>query len=150
MAGQRQRARTLALQALYEADLSGHSATESLERLLEEYPLPLQAHDYTRNLVAAVDAHRQEIDGLISEIAPQWPVDQIAIVDRTVLRIAIVELRGLVPTHAKLTAPPKAIINESVDLAKRFGSDGSPGFVNGVLGSVAAKVLGLTSSKAPS
>ena len=147
MAGLRQKTRALVLQALYEADLSHHSAPASLDRLLEEHTLSSPAQEYARDLVFAVVEHQSQIDALIQEAAPQWPVTQIATVDRTLLRVAIAELLGFVTSHGRLSAPPKATINEAVELAKRFGSEGSSGFVNGVLGNVATKLLGLASAR---
>lgn len=147
MAGSRQKARTLVLQALFEADLTSHPAAESLERFLQETPRSAEAEEFARGLVQAVAEHQQQLDEVIQEAAPQWPVRQIAAVDRTLLRIAIAELMGFV-SLGKLAAPAKATINEAVELAKRFGSEGSPRFVNGVLGSIASTHLGLAPSKA--
>ena len=129
----RHRARVLALQALFEIDCAGHHPTVVLERRLEENPLPDPGGEFARELIVGVGAHREELDKHIRQYAPEWPVDQIAIVDRNILRIAIYEILFCDDT------PTKVAINEAVELAKEFGSDSSGRFVNGVLGSLVAK-----------
>lgn len=129
----RHRARALALQALFEIDCTGHQPTLVLETRLEENPLPDPGEGFTRGLVQGVQACREELDRLIHVYAPEWPVDQIAIVDRNILRIAIYEILFGDDT------PTKVAINEAVELAKEFGSDSSGRFVNGVLGSLVAR-----------
>ena len=122
------------LQVLYELDSSEHN----LETVLSTYPddiaLPKTARTFSRNLVAGVLAHREEIDKIIETFAPSWPVHQMATVDRNILRIAIYEIRFGGHT------PPKVAINEAVEIAKIFGADGTSKFVNGVLGSVMEEV----------
>ncbi len=90
--------------------------------------LPPEGEQFARGVVMGTLAHKGEIDALISRVAPEWPVEQLAIVDRNILRIALYELR-----HAA-DVPIKVAINEAVELAKMFGSDTAPRFVNGVLG----------------
>lgn len=126
----RRLARISALQALYELDTTHHLADEVIFHRLEDRPLPPEGQDFLRLLVGGVIRHKRQLDALIQQYAPAWPVDQIAVIDRNVLRIALVELSNLVDT------PTKVAINEAVDLAKEFGSDSSSRFVNGVLGSV--------------
>jgi transcription antitermination protein NusB len=128
----RRQARTSALQALYELDTTNHSVTDVVSYRLEEHPLPAEGEVFLRLLVDGVLRHREQLDMLIQKYAPAWPVSQIAVIDRNVLRIALFELSGGVDT------PPKVAINEAVDLAKTFGSDSSSRFVNGVLGSAIA------------
>jgi transcription antitermination protein NusB len=128
----RRQARISALQALYELDTSAHPVGEVICNRLEDRPLPLEGEKFLRFLVLGVVEHRDRLDELIQEHAPAWPVAQIAVVDRNVLRIALFELSGLTDT------PPKVAINEAVDLAKTFGSDSSSRFVNGVLGAAIA------------
>lgn len=128
----RHQARTLALQALYELDTTNHQADNAVAYRLEDQPLPADGEAFLRLLVSSVLIHRARLDELIQHYAPAWPVDQIAVVDRNVLRIALFELTGPAGT------PPKVAINEAVDLAKQFGSDNSSRFVNGVLGSAVA------------
>ena len=128
----RQQARVSALQALYELDTTRHTVDQVIAYRLEATPLPAEGEAFLRQLVSGVSRHRQHLDALIQKYAPAWPVAQIAVVDRNVLRIALFELTGLTNT------PPKVAINEAVDLAKTFGSDNSSRFVNGVLGAAVA------------
>lgn len=124
----RRQARVSALQALYEMDTTQHGAGAVLENRLLDTPLPPEGETFLRELVSGVLRHRDQLDALIQKFAPAWPVAQIAIVDRNILRLALYELTGATGT------PPKVAINEAVDLAKTFGSDNSSRFVNGVLG----------------
>lgn len=126
----RRKTRVVALQTLYEIDSVGHDPIEVLDRLMGDSGLPDSARGFARDLVNGVVENRGELDRIISEYAPSWPVSQIAAVDRNVLRLAIYELMF------SREAPPKAAINEAVELARAFGSESSRRFVNGVLGSV--------------
>ncbi|MBN2462756.1 MAG: transcription antitermination factor NusB [Dehalococcoidia bacterium] len=130
MTGFRRQARTIALQALYELDCSTHKPEDILARLLAEKALPDEAADFTGSLVSGVLQHKKNIDDLIRRFAPAFPVNQIAPIDRNILRLAIFEI--LFDNRV----PMKAAINEAVELAKSFGGDTSQKFVNGVLGSV--------------
>ena len=132
MAGARRKARALALQALYEIDSVGHKAEEVVPRLLASGALPEENAAFTRELVSGVIQNRETIDQHIRRFAPAWPIEQIPVIDRNILRLAIFELLF------DNKVPVKVAINEAVELAKRFGSDSSPKFVNGVLGSVSA------------
>ena len=129
----RRQARILALQALYEIDSTRHPAGTVLDQRLAEDPLSAEGEAFARELVTGVMKHQARLDELIQHYAPEWPVDQIAVVDRNILRIAVYELLFDSDT------PPKVAINEAVELAKMFGSDSSPRFVNGVLGSLATR-----------
>lgn len=144
VASTRRKARSVALQALYAADIAHHSAQASVEELLLETTLPPQAQQYAREVVGGVAEHKKEIDELIQVVAPLWPLDQVPAVDLNVLRLAIFEI--LFNNRGRST-PPGAIINEAVDLAKRFGSEHSARFVNGVLGKVAGNMLGVAGSE---
>lgn len=127
---QRRRARAVALQVLFEVDLTGHHPDSCLAWEFLQPPLPAEAEKLARTLVRGVLAHRPWLDEKIQAFAPAWPVGQLSAIDRNLLRLAIYELlldRG---------TPPRAVVNEAVELAKVFGSDSSPRFVNGVLGSV--------------
>ena len=135
MVGIRRKARTIALQTLYELDCSTHQPNEILARLLQEKPLPDEAADFARSLVNGVQQNKKNIDDIIRRFAPAFPVEQIAPIDRNILRLAIFEV--LFDNRV----PVKAAINEAVELAKSFGSDTSQKFVNGVLGSVTAVYL---------
>lgn len=131
MAGARRTARTIALQALYESDTSGHDALAVGERLLAALPRSRNGDaDYTRHLLQGVVANKEYLDEIIARAAPAWPPDQLTAIDRNILRLAIYEI--LVDNKV----PTSVAINEAVELAKSFGSDASARFVNGVLGSV--------------
>ncbi|MEE8473243.1 MAG: transcription antitermination factor NusB [Dehalococcoidia bacterium] len=132
MAGTRRRARRLALQALYELNSTRHDPEETLSRLLGEADLSPELGQFSQELVRGVLENREPIDAHIQAFAPAWPVEQTPVVDRNILRLAIFEI--LLDNRV----PVKAAINEAVELAKTFGGDTSPKFINGVLGSVAA------------
>lgn len=135
MGSMRHQARILALQALYEWDMTKHSTDAALDRLLAEKQMPPETMAFTRDLVKGTMEKRDKIDNTIERFAPAWPLSQIPPVDRNILRLAIFEL-----LHHNIT-PVKVAINEAVELAKAFGSDNSPKFINGVLGSVSTLVL---------
>jgi N utilization substance protein B len=130
MTGLRRKARTVALQALYEFDCSSHKPEEVLARLLQERTLPDEVADFAQSLINGVLKNKQNIDNMIRKFAPAFPLEQIAVIDRNILRLAIFEV--LFDNRV----PFKAAINEAVELAKSFGSDTSQKFVNGVLGSI--------------
>ena len=126
----RRKARVLALQLLYEADISGHPIREGFDWVEEGEELQLLALEYALELAQGVMGQRDSIDSLIQRFAPAWPVRQLPAVDRNILRLALYEINWGGST------PSKVAINEAVELAKTFGSESSPRFVNGVLGSV--------------
>jgi N utilization substance protein B len=132
MPTRRRQSRILALQALYEADTTGHDAGETLERLLEESDTTDEVRAFARELVAGAVTERRRLDEVIVQVAPAWPIEQMATIDRNILRLAILEIL------LNNRTPVKAAINEAVELAKSFGSDNSAKFVNGVLGSVSS------------
>jgi len=127
----RTRARSIALQALYEIDVTGHSPGEVFEERIKEVDLDPSLTEFARKIVFGVSPLFRMLDYFIAEHAPEWPLDQVAIVDRNILRIALWEFAVYGKT------PLKVAINEAVELAKVFGSDSTPRFVNGVLGSLA-------------
>lgn len=129
----RTRARAVALQALYEIDLTGHHPEEVLRERVEAESLDEKMSAFAREIITGVLSYLPELDQFIASHAPEWPLDQVAIVDRNILRIALWEIA----LHEN--TPIKVAINEAVELAKMFGSDSAPRFVNGVLGSLAAK-----------
>ena len=131
-AGPRRRSRILALQALYEADQSGRAPAEVLDRSLGEAGLTEEASAFVRALVGGVEAHREDIDAVIGERAPAFPLAEMAPVDRNVLRLALFEI-----CFDNRRAPLAVAINEAVELAKGYGSESSGRFVHGVLGAVA-------------
>ena len=124
--------RALALKVLYEVDSVGHDVDETLARLLAKEKLSEENVTFARELVSGVIQNREKIDHNIQSFAPAWPIGQIPVVDRNILRLAIFEI--LLDNKV----PVKVAINEAVELAKTFGSDNSSKFVNGVLGSVSA------------
>ena len=126
----RRGARTMALQVLYEVDTVDHHGEDVCKRYLQENQLAPEAAAFAVELVKGVLTNRERLDGIISEFAPSWPVAQLLVVDRNLLRLAIYELM------IDKTTPPKAVINETVDMAKLFGSENSFKFINGVLGTV--------------
>lgn len=135
MASNRHLGRIVALQTLYEYEFrveSGDTTTDSKEiltRNLGRYQEAIDDTSFVDNLVSGVLKEIEALDKTIQPIAPDWPIDQIARVDRTILRIGVYEL-----LHQGKIVPPKVAINEAVELAKAFGSDNSSKFVNGVLG----------------
>jgi len=140
MKGERRLAREMALQALYEIDAVGHSAGWVLQNCFEREPeLAAPVSSYYQQLVTGVVSCSTQLDAYIQQYAQEWPLDQVAIVDRNVLRIALYEFTiGRIPT--------KVAINEAVEIAKSFGSDSAPRFVNGVLGALAPLRREITSA----
>jgi N utilization substance protein B len=131
--GIRRKARTIALQVLFEVDSVAHDAEQTLERLLVESSLPEEGVNFARELVAGVLTNKERIDNMIQAHAPAWPVAQLAAIDRNILRLAMFEIL------LNNKVPVKVAINEAVELAKTFGSENSPKFINGVLGTVSAQ-----------
>ena len=129
----RTRARSIALQTLFEVDMADHPAVEVMQERLEEDPLPDELAEFVRQIVFGILPNRERLDEVIARCAPEWPFDQIAAIDRNILRIAVWEF-----AVANLT-PLKVAINEAVELAKKYGSDSAPRFVNGVLGTLAER-----------
>jgi N utilization substance protein B len=132
MVGERRKARAIALQALYELDRSRHPSDSVLHRLVAEAGLSAENSAFVRELVSKVTGNKEKLDQYIKRFATAWPLEQIPVIDRNILRLAIFEI--LFDNRVSV----KIAINEAVELAKRFGSDSSPKFVNGVLGSVSA------------
>lgn len=130
---ERRKARIVALQVLYEVDCAAHPVEEVFAQRLEDLPLTAELSEFARGLVAGVLAHRTALDRLIHTHAPDWPIDQMAIIDHNILRLAIWEFA------VAQTAPIKVAINEAVELAKLYGSDSAPRFINGVLGALAQR-----------
>jgi N utilization substance protein B len=133
----RRRARTVALKVLYELDSTDHQPGTVLTQRLADDALADDAAAFVRQLVTGVWEHREELDRLIHQFAPEWPIDQMAVIDRNVLRIAIFEF-----DIARIT-PLKVAINEAVEMAKAYGADSAPRFINGVLGAFTHPADGL-------
>lgn len=136
----RTRARSVALQALYEIDISGHPPASVIHDRLAEASLEPTLEDFVHLIVMGVWSKANELDRFIAEHAPEWPLDQVATIDRNILRISLWEIAIYEIT------PVKVAINEAVELAKVFGSESSPRFVNGVLGSLAGRINEIHSS----
>ena len=123
------------MQTLYEWDFGGRDNSQIppiLDKNLVEFGPGLDDKEFPRELVTGVLEKRDKIDTIIEKAAPEWPLEQIAIVDRNILRIGLYEL--LFGNHEAV--PPKVAINEAIELAKGFGGESSGKFVNGVLGTV--------------
>ena len=127
--------RSIAMQSLYEWDFNGKksdSLDKIVERNIKEYGPGLEDMGFIKQIIKGVTEHMPKIDKIIEKSAPEWPIEQITIVDRNVLRIGLYEL-----LYAnKEEVPPKVAINEAIELAKSFGGESSGKFINGVLGTV--------------
>lgn len=136
MASNRHLGRIVALQTLYELDFRRECGDESfdlkevLDRNIQRYSEVIEDTDFIASIVYGVAENEPALDAILSPVAPEWPIEQIARMDRVVLRMGIFELRFAD------NAPPKVVINEAVELAKSFGGENSSKFINGVLGTV--------------
>ncbi len=126
----RRRARTIAIQALYEIDCAHHPPELVLQQRLEENEISEATANFARHLTLGVLQYQDLLDPFIQRYAPEWPLEQMAYIDRNILRMALYEFAVTQET------PVKVVINEAVELAKQFGSDSSSRFVNGVLGAL--------------
>ena len=134
MASIRRRARIAALQALYEIDCTKHKMETALARLKAEEALSQEALSFSEELVKGVFQNKSELDALIKKFAPAFPLEQMSIIDRNILRLAIFEILFNDKT------PFKVAINEAIELAKSFGGESSSRLVNGVLGGVVSEL----------
>jgi len=125
----RRSARKLALQAMFEIDSVNHPVGQVLQERMAGDKLEPEGQEFLRWLVQGVVKHMSMLDAMITKYAPEWPVDQLALIDRNILRLSLFEI-----SSNKSDTPSKVVINEAVELAKAFGSDNSPRFINGVLG----------------
>ena len=135
MASNRHLGRIVAMQTLYEFDFRDSAGVKVehdtiMKRNLGEFEEAIDDKNFVFDLIEGVRDHQDEIDGIIGPAAPEWPVDQIAKIDKIILRIGVYELL------IKKEVPPKVAINEAVELAKAFGGENSSKFVNGVLGTI--------------
>lgn len=127
--------RSIALQTLYEWDFRGYNNSlikEILNRNKKEFAVGAEETDFIDSLVDGVTGKREQLDKVIEKAAPLWPIEQIALVDRNVLRLGLYELLY----SKKEEVPSKVAINEAIELAKTFGGESSGKFINGVLGTV--------------
>ena len=129
----RRKAREFALQVLFHIDFTGGSPEEIIPAVysMQEIEFSESVNDYVEWIVAGTLAHRDEIDRQISELAKDWKLERMGGVDRAITRMAIFEIK-----YGEEKVPPRAAVNEAVELAKHFGSDESGRFVNGILGSL--------------
>lgn len=147
MASNRHLGRIIALQTLYEQEFRleckdpAFDLQEVLERNIERYAQMVDDPEFIKQLVEGVNAYLVKLDETLQPIAPEWPLDQIARMDRTILRMGAYELLYGVDV------PPKVVINEAVELAKAFGGDNSSKFINGVLGTVLKQKEGVADAK---
>ena len=138
-APKRPEARVLAFESLYEHDIARHAAGQVLERLAEEQWADAESLEGARALVTGVLAKRAELDRVIAELAPAWPLVQMSAIDRNILRLGLFELR-----FSESGARQRAAISAAVDLAKVYGGESSPRFVRAVLGRAAARDVSAT------
>jgi N utilization substance protein B len=127
--------RSIAMQSLYEWDFYGRkpeALTKIVEKNLQEFGPGLEDQTFVWQLIEGVIKHLPQIDEIIKKAAPEWPIDQINIIDRNILRLGLYELLY----GNKEEVPPKVAINEAIELAKTFGGESSGRFINGVLGTV--------------
>ncbi len=129
----RRKAREIALQVLFHIDFTGGSPEEIIPAVysMQEIEFSESVNEYVEWIVAGTLAHRDEIDRQISELAKDWKLERMGGVDRAITRMAIFEIK-----YGEEKVPPRAAVNEAVELAKHFGSDESGRFVNGILGSL--------------
>jgi N utilization substance protein B len=130
----RRRARRVTLEVLYEYDMVQHPPGEILQRRLRANQMDTSGAEFASHLVQGTLNYMDGMDILIARYAPEWPLEQMAVIDRNILRIAIFEF------VASEETPVKVAINEAVELAKTYGSDSAPRFINGVLGTLAEQI----------
>lgn len=131
-------ARTLAMQTLYEWDFSGKNnkmLEDAIAHNLREFAPEFEDGGFVKELVSGVVGNQEDIDALITKYAPEWPIEQITIVDRNILRLGLFELKF------SPGVPSKVAINEAIELAKTFGGESSGRFVNGVLGAIFKDII---------
>ena len=149
MASNRHLGRIIALQTLYEQDLRIEAGDQTFnlkevtDRNINRYSEMVDDVDFIRELIVGVDTHAAELDAKLQPVAPDWPIEQIARMDRLVLRIGLYEL------ESGTGVPPKVVINEAVELAKSFGGDNSSKFINGVLGTLLKNIEAAKPSRKP-
>jgi len=136
----RTRARGIALQVLYEHDLTGHPPALLLEKRFSEESYDEKLKSFSEKIVTGIVPIIPYLDKVIAQHAPEWPLDQVATIDRNIIRIALWEFA------IEQCTPIKVSINEAIELAKEFGSDSTPRFVNGVLGSLAEQHIEIHNS----
>ena len=128
--GKRRAARELALKFLYQTEFNSNSPDSELNSFCERANVSEETQDFTQTLIKNIFVHKKEVDGLLKKISANWVPDRMAIIDKNILRLGICELMF------DSTTPPKVVINEAVEIAKKFGTEESPDFINGILDKV--------------
>ncbi len=127
----RRQSRELAFRAVYQADVTGETPKHCLEEILEETPSSDEIRSFTATLVEELEEHRENVDAIVSRTAHNWPLRRMAATDRSILRLAVVELLH----HAE--TPTRVVLDEAIEIAKKYGSETSGSFVNGILDRIA-------------
>ena len=130
----RRRARELAMQALYQSEVTGQEVEESFRLLKENFQANKKAVSYALDILAGVENSREEIDDLIKEHSKNWRLERMAMIDRNILRVAAFELLN------KTDVPASVVINEAIEVATRYSDEDAPAFINGVLDSIKKKL----------
>ena len=128
--GKRRAARELALKFLYQTEFNSNSSDSELNSFCKRANVSEEIQDFTQTLIKNIFIHKKEVDGLLKKISANWVPDRIAMIDKNILRLGICELMF------DSTTPPKVVINEAVEIAKKFGTEESPDFINGILDKV--------------
>ncbi len=127
----RRQSRELAFRAVYQADVTGETPKHCLEEILEETPSSDDMRSFAATLVEELEEHREDVDAIVSRTAHNWPLRRMAATDRSILRLAVVELLH----HAE--TPTRVVLDEAIEIAKKYGSETSGSFVNGILDRIA-------------
>lgn len=143
--GERRQSRELALKVLYQMEHGQSDVAAALKLFMDNFKAPERLLAYAEHLVKGIDQHRQEIDSLIEAASRRWKVSRMPRVDRNILRVAAFEM-----IFSQGQVPPKVAINEAVELAKRYGGEESPSFINGVLDSLLAAQKDRLTTQQPS
>ena len=128
--GKRRTARELALKFLYQTEFNSNSPDSELNSFCERANVSEETQDFTQTLIKNIFVHKKEVDGLLKKISANWVPARMAMIDKNILRLGICELMF------DSTTPPKVVINEAVEIAKKFGTEESPDFINGILDKV--------------
>jgi len=128
--GKRRTARELALKFLYQTEFNSNSPDSELNSFCDRANVSEEVQNFTQDLIKNILFHKKEVDELLEKISANWAPDRMAVIDKNILRLGICELLF------DPTTPPKVVINEAVEIAKKFGTEESPDFINGILDKV--------------
>ncbi len=128
--GKRRAARELALKFLYQTEFNSNSPDSELNSFCDRANVSEEIQNFTQTLIKNIFFHKKEVDELLEKISANWATDRMAVIDKNILRLGICELLF------DPTTPPKVVINEAVEIAKKFGTEESPDFINGILDKV--------------